>query len=70
MGKINPSLKLLQRSRRGFMYRYSSETEKPEFSFGYFGNRGGKKKKKKTLSKCSFNIFFSFLEEVLYKCEN
>lgn len=46
MGKINPSLKLLQRSRRGFMYRYSSETEKPEFSFGYFGNRGGKKKKK------------------------
>lgn len=50
------------------MYRYSSETEKPEFSFGYFGNRGGKKKK--TLSKCSFNIFFSFLEEVLYKCEN
>lgn len=28
-------------------------------------NRGGK-----TLSMCFFNIFFSFLEEILYKCEN
>lgn len=69
MGKINPSLKLLQRSRRGFMTGILLKQKNQNFLLGTLGIEV-EKKKKKTLSKCSFNIFFSFLEEVLYKCEN